>query len=346
MRDDFSEYIKRTLAQRAGHRCSNPSCQQSTSGPRTEEFLGVNIGVAAHIHAASPGGARYDELMLPEQRRDIRNGIWLCQNCAKLIDNDERRYTVEVVYRWKMEAEARANQEMERRVSAPASQSFETETSVPAGPPPVRIELNVDHSVRTPLDDLQTIVTRLAVKAAQGDPLGVEVVHFGLDDYFNKATSDPVARAIHRKPWDDLANSIARQLQLLFSIPVQEAWSYWLCSSAEYLSVAKSILERCGAGAAARGTKLDVWRTAPPELSAPVYLSTEEVDAVLSNFGFKSMKYLAFGAGWRAADELPPDVIVKKVMPRILVEVQRQKVDLTERECGVLVLPAWHIGQG
>ena len=42
--------------------------------------------------------------------------------------------------------------------------------------------------------------------------MGVEVLHVGLDEYFNNATSDPVARAIHRKPWDELAAAIARTI--------------------------------------------------------------------------------------------------------------------------------------
>jgi len=91
MRDDFNQDIKWILAQRAGNRCSNPSCRRPTSGPRTEDAMAVNIGVAAHIHAAPP-----------------------------------------------------------------------------VEPPPVRIELNIAHSLRTPEDELMKAVTRLAVRAAQG----------------------------------------------------------------------------------------------------------------------------------------------------------------------------------
>jgi len=71
----------------------------------------LNIGVAAHITAASPGGARYDESLTPEQRRDARNGVWLCQNCAKLVDNDETQFPVEYLRAWKTmrEVEARMN---------------------------------------------------------------------------------------------------------------------------------------------------------------------------------------------------------------------------------------------
>jgi hypothetical protein len=63
-----------------------------TSGPDGDGGV-TNIGVAAHISAASPGGARYDEALTSEVRSDITNGIWLCQTHAKLIDDDELTYT-------------------------------------------------------------------------------------------------------------------------------------------------------------------------------------------------------------------------------------------------------------
>jgi hypothetical protein len=73
----------------------------------------VSIGVAAHIRAASPLGARYDPRMTPAQRRDPRNGIWACQNHAKLIDNDPRRYTVARLRQLKREAEVEALRALE-----------------------------------------------------------------------------------------------------------------------------------------------------------------------------------------------------------------------------------------
>lgn len=46
--------------------------------------------------------------MSSEERRSVENGIWLCQNCAKLIDNDVGRFTVVVLRDWKAKSEARA----------------------------------------------------------------------------------------------------------------------------------------------------------------------------------------------------------------------------------------------
>jgi hypothetical protein len=108
MSDDFSDAVKKALADRVGHLCSNPECRALTSGPQEDPRKAVNLGVAAHITAASPGGPRYASKLSPEERSGHENGIWLCQNCAKLIDNDPARFTVDVLRKWKSGAEAEA----------------------------------------------------------------------------------------------------------------------------------------------------------------------------------------------------------------------------------------------
>ena len=105
MRDEFSKEVLDVLAKRVGHRCSNPGCDKQTTGPRTEPDKSVSIGVGAHIAAASPGGPRYDESQSSRERGSAENGIWLCQNCAKLIDNDACRYSVKLLQEWKQRAE-------------------------------------------------------------------------------------------------------------------------------------------------------------------------------------------------------------------------------------------------
>lgn len=120
-RDNFSLRTRETLAKRVGWLCSNPWCTRPTSGPNTNPGQALNIGVAAHVSAASPGGPRYDPTMSQANRRSITNGIWLCQNCAKLIDNDESRYTRAELGDWKAEAEARALGLLERPKENPKS---------------------------------------------------------------------------------------------------------------------------------------------------------------------------------------------------------------------------------
>lgn len=112
MRDDFTERIKRTLGQHAGHRCSRPDCRASTGGPQSDESGALNVGVAAHITAASPGGPRYDPALSRRARAAASNGIWLCQNCAKLVDNDDVKFSATLLRRWKTEREREAENEI------------------------------------------------------------------------------------------------------------------------------------------------------------------------------------------------------------------------------------------
>jgi hypothetical protein len=46
--------------------------------------------------------------MSSEERSAASNGIWLCQNCAKQVDNDLVRFTVESLKKWKSDAEEEA----------------------------------------------------------------------------------------------------------------------------------------------------------------------------------------------------------------------------------------------
>jgi hypothetical protein len=130
MRDDFPKLVIETLAKRVANHCSKPDCRRPTSGPHTDAEKSVNVGVAAHITAASVGGPRYDASMTPEERRGIKNGIWLCQFCAKLVDTDEKRYTKELLLAWKQKAERDALAEIESSVQAikPTNESFQIET--------------------------------------------------------------------------------------------------------------------------------------------------------------------------------------------------------------------------
>jgi hypothetical protein len=117
-RDDFSSEVKDIAAKRVGFRCSNPNCRRPTSGPQTTHRKALNVGVAAHIAAAAKGGARFEANMLSEDRSAIENCIWLCQNHAKLVDNDPVRYTSDLLRRWRKLAEEAALLEIESSSNA------------------------------------------------------------------------------------------------------------------------------------------------------------------------------------------------------------------------------------
>lgn len=89
---DFSKETTDFLRDEVGNRCS--LCDRPTSGPSRQRGKRTNVGTAAHITAAAPGGPRYDRTLTPAQRRSPENGIWCCRDCGKLVDDDTTTYSV------------------------------------------------------------------------------------------------------------------------------------------------------------------------------------------------------------------------------------------------------------
>lgn len=112
-RDNFNESTKRELADSVGTRCSNPKCRRATKARKRGENATQNEGVAAHICAAAKGGPRYDPDMDADERKSFENGLWLCSNCATLIDNDANHYTVKLLKEWKRNCQQMALAELE-----------------------------------------------------------------------------------------------------------------------------------------------------------------------------------------------------------------------------------------
>lgn len=130
MRDDFSAKTIDTLSRRAGFLCSNPDCRKHTVGSNETHDKSTLVGVAAHITAASPGGARYDESITSAQRRSISNGIWLCPSCSTLIDRDPRKFSVELLNDWKAQVEKESadklqNKALKKKVVVIAKQTLQ-----------------------------------------------------------------------------------------------------------------------------------------------------------------------------------------------------------------------------
>lgn len=117
MRDEFSARTKHVLAGRVGWRCSNPDCRAPTTGPSSSVKQVSNMGIAAHITAAAPGGPRFDPRLRSSQRLAVANGIWLCCICAKMVDDDPDRYDAARLRYWKEDAETLADFEKGRQNS-------------------------------------------------------------------------------------------------------------------------------------------------------------------------------------------------------------------------------------
>ncbi len=67
-------------------------------------------------------------------RSSIDNGIWLCQNCGKLIDSDMTRFTESLLRAWKLTAEDHARYSLGRTAG----------TSTLVGKPELQLYLEID----------------------------------------------------------------------------------------------------------------------------------------------------------------------------------------------------------
>jgi hypothetical protein len=103
---DFSKETVITLSRRSALICSNPDCGVLTTGPDTEPDSIVNIGEAAHIYACAEGEARHNRSLGISELSSITNGLWLCRNCHKIVDDDELRFPAELLFEWRRQHES------------------------------------------------------------------------------------------------------------------------------------------------------------------------------------------------------------------------------------------------
>lgn len=122
-RDDFSSKTIEALAKRASYICSNPDCRSLTLFPSEKDSTKyVYIGKSAHITAASEDGPRYDSSLTSEQRSSIENGIFLCSNCAEMIDkNKGLDFSVDLLKEWKRNHKTWVKENLNKSLNNPLS---------------------------------------------------------------------------------------------------------------------------------------------------------------------------------------------------------------------------------
>lgn len=190
--------------------------------------------------------------------------------------------------------------------------------------------------------DIKNLATRCAIHAINGEEVEFDIRL--LPTILNCQPSDPLWVPRYEAARINKAESLAAWMTALTSPKVYEWWKLYLCRVEDWQCVISAFLEWAQFGRTiASGHKIDVWRTTAPELSAPIYLSPTELARLLTHLDFESTKELCFGAYWRAASDMPHDLVVKHVIPRILAVLVDHEV---APEGQVLSLMEWHIGDG
>jgi len=179
-RDDFNKPVVDALAKRAAFICSNPDCRTLTIAPSSEDTLKfIYIGKAAHIAAASEGGPRFDRGMSSDDRKSIDNGVFLCSNCADMIDkNMGIDFPVPLLKEWKGTHETWVGNNLNKKIQQQAqpAQVFNVSSTnqsggitagvVNVGPKPRQVDAGLISKLQQMLPDKTKKVT---VTSVMGD---------------------------------------------------------------------------------------------------------------------------------------------------------------------------------
>lgn len=144
MHPNFSKKTVDTLAKRAAYRCSNPDCRALTVGPNDEHDKATVIGEAAHIFAARPDGPRFKAEMTDAARGEITNGIWLCRNCHRKVDQNSGQFTSDLLFAWRENHEKHVNENLGQISDQLTSDLLEKEMQQFAGYPAIIRRIVID----------------------------------------------------------------------------------------------------------------------------------------------------------------------------------------------------------
>ncbi len=195
-RDNFSAKVVDRLRTRVAHKCSNPNCRVPTVGPGKEPLAVANIGKAAHIAAAAPGGPRYVATMGASERSSIYNAIWLCSNCATRIDVDQDKYPITLLHEWKRLAEHAADAEKGKRPPHPDDARNQLVAALSGMPAP--FTCTAIHNIHSATEQaLHGIDSRLRIETAYNQKSTTYIVHALENVNFNLNVPAPLAKEWH-----------------------------------------------------------------------------------------------------------------------------------------------------
>lgn len=105
---NYSAKTRRILDIQSLNRCAFPGCTSILVEPGIGEAGPAIVADTCHIHALSPGGARWKEGLTTKELNSIDNLILLCKNHHAVVDSQPEVYTAEQLKKWKFEHEAKA----------------------------------------------------------------------------------------------------------------------------------------------------------------------------------------------------------------------------------------------
>jgi energy-coupling factor transporter ATP-binding protein EcfA2 len=194
-RAEFSAATRKILAERAGYQCSVLNCGRSTVGPGQGRAV-VNIGMAAHIYAASPGGPRGTGGLSAAERSEPENGIWCCYIHGKAIDsNAGDGFSAIELKAWKRLHEARKSAEIFGlpQVNLGLVESISVNSAPAASLSGKKFELGMRNIITGDNGSGKTVLTRLIASVAYPNHIAEMSRHRNVDievHWFDPLTHD------------------------------------------------------------------------------------------------------------------------------------------------------------
>ena len=102
-RKQIPDKVKKKLFALSGNQCCFPGCTERVYKLEDE----VQLGEMCHIRAVNPSGARYDAELPEEEVNSFDNLLVMCPTHHTTIDNDEEKYTTELLLQIKAEHESK-----------------------------------------------------------------------------------------------------------------------------------------------------------------------------------------------------------------------------------------------
>jgi hypothetical protein len=356
-RDDFTSKDKEILAKAVNYRCSNPDCQVLTTTAKSNDHNNItNIGQAAHITAASKGGPRYDESLSPKDRASISNGIWLCSNCASLIDREPDKYTAKLLKEWKEKSCEDTRSNLGKKQNPENQNKLE------------KIDLILDY-VKSISDDGTYVTFKKIDKKridefiinfhkCQKKPLINCIIPFCQEciKTFELAdTIDMVEKKYAIKAWqekmDKIQETTSSLLGFILDDTFREHYHFFMGSHINKNNLADLVHEALEysliPSSSSDKTKINVWRTTPDYIQAPIYLEKDEIKILLNDTKLEKIEYLGFGANWRDLGDILDNRLKNKTLAAICctIIIKNLHNKLNSEEISDLFFRyQWHIG--
>lgn len=94
------------------NQCAYPECTNTLVEPGVGRSGPTVTGDVCHIHAVSPGGARWKAGLTKKELNSPANLIFLCKHHHGIVDGQSEFYTAEMLKEWKQEHEARKTENL------------------------------------------------------------------------------------------------------------------------------------------------------------------------------------------------------------------------------------------